>query len=61
VLLELLAAEAAPELPPWYLCIDTLALHLTTTPSRCVTALLHMMHMMLSEFPLSVTWRTDSI
>lgn len=34
VLLEQLAAEAHPLLPPWYTCIDTLAQHLDTTPSR---------------------------
>jgi hypothetical protein len=33
-LLELLLAESHPALPPWYLCIDTLALHLSTTPGR---------------------------
>lgn len=34
-LLQLMIAESAPELPPWFLCIDTLAQFLTTTPSRC--------------------------
>jgi hypothetical protein len=33
-LLQLLAAESAPELPPWFIAIDTLAQHLNTTPSR---------------------------
>ncbi|KAF6262612.1 S-adenosyl-L-methionine-dependent methyltransferase [Scenedesmus sp. NREL 46B-D3] len=34
VLLGLLAQESDPQLPPWYACIDTLAQHLNTTPSR---------------------------
>jgi hypothetical protein len=34
VLLSLLAEESDPQLPPWYTCIDTLAQHLNTTPSR---------------------------
>jgi hypothetical protein len=33
-LLELLVSESDPRLPPWFTCIDTLAQHLTTTPSR---------------------------
>lgn len=33
-LLQLLVAESAPELPPWFVAIDTLAQHLNTTPSR---------------------------
>ena len=33
-LLALMAEEAAPELPPWFVAVDTLALQLTTTPSR---------------------------
>lgn len=34
VLLGLLAEESDPALPPWFTCIDTLAQHLNTTPSR---------------------------
>eukprot|EP00879_Flechtneria_rotunda_P033317 GHRR01036886.1.p1 GENE.GHRR01036886.1~~GHRR01036886.1.p1 ORF type:complete len:103 (-),score=20.48 GHRR01036886.1:387-695(-) len=33
-LLASLQEEANPALPPWYICIDTLAQHLDTTPSR---------------------------
>lgn len=33
-LLQLLVEESAPELPPWFITIDTLAQHLSTTPSR---------------------------
>jgi hypothetical protein len=35
-LLQLLVEESSPELPPWFITIDTLAQHLSTTPSRSV-------------------------